>query len=80
MTLAAKVALNPKTTINSLPNDAILGMSKLKDSAGDKFGVAEIMGFVCERLENIVEKEKMLDTCIFSFCFNVLKRLLTLGR
>ena len=42
--------------LNSLPNDAILGMSKFKASSDDKFGVAEIMGFVFERLANIVGK------------------------
>ena len=31
-------------------------MSKFKASADDKFGVAEIMGFVFERVENIVGK------------------------
>ena len=34
---------------NSLPNNAIFGMSKFKASSDDKFGVAEIMGFVFER-------------------------------
>ena len=39
-----------------LPNDTILGMSKFKANPDDKFGVAEIMGFVFERVENIVGK------------------------
>ena len=33
-------------------------MSKFKASADDKFGVAEMMGFVFERVENIVGKGK----------------------
>ena len=41
---------------NSLPNDTILGMFKFKASVEDKFGVAEIMGFVLEMVENIVGK------------------------
>ena len=36
--------------------------------------------FVLGRLENIVGKEKMLITCIFSFSHNVFKRLLSQGR
>ena len=43
-------------TIHSLPNDIILGMSKFEASADDKFSVTEIMGFVFERVENIVGK------------------------
>ena len=31
-------------------------MSRFKASTDDKFGVAEIMGFVFERVENIVGK------------------------
>ena len=40
--------------INSFPNNTILGISKFK--ASDKFGVAEIIGFAFERVENIVGK------------------------
>ena len=44
--------------VNSLPNDTILGsiMFEFKANADDKFDVAEIMGFVFERVENIVGK------------------------
>ena len=37
-------------------HDTILGMSKFKASADDEFGVAEIIEFVFERVENIVGK------------------------
>ena len=42
--------------VNSLPNNTILGMSKFKARAYNKFGVAEIMGYIFEREENIVGK------------------------
>ena len=48
--------LDEKAYFSSLPNDTILGMSNFKASADDKFGVAEIMGFVFEWVENIVGK------------------------
>ena len=40
--------------LNSLPNNTILGMSKFKASADDKFGVAETMEFVFGTVENSV--------------------------
>ena len=43
-----------------LSNDTIMGMSKFKASADNKLGVAEIMGFVFERVENIVGKGFLL--------------------
>ena len=41
---------------NSLPTDTTFGMSKFKASAEDKFGVAEMLGFVIQRVENIMGK------------------------
>ena len=41
---------------NSLPNEKILGLSKLKEYADDKLTVAEMMISVFDKVENIVEK------------------------
>ena len=42
--------------INSLPNDKILDVTKLKAFADDKINVGQMMISVCDRLENIVRK------------------------
>ena len=55
--------------INSFPNDTILGMSKFKANADDKYGVAEIMGFAFERVENIVGKGNVMDDHSFKHGF-----------
>ena len=60
--------------INSLPNDKILGWSIFKAFADDKIKVGENLKTVYGRVENIVGKEKMLVTSIFSFSHNVFKR------
>ena len=59
--------------VNTLPNDKIFHWSKLKACADDKINVTEILRFVWRRVENIVGKEKMLVTSIFSFSHNVFK-------
>ena len=41
---------------NSLPNDKILDVTKLKASADDKLNVAQMMTSVFERVENITGK------------------------
>ena len=64
-----------KWLINSLPNDTILDINKLKAYADDKINVAQMMTSVSDRIENIVEKGEMLVTIIFFFSHNVLKRL-----
>ena len=43
-------------TFNSLPNNKILDLSKLKTFADDKINVTEKFKFVLGRLENIVRK------------------------
>ena len=63
----------------SLPNGKFLDWSKLKAFADDKVNVTEKLKFILERVENIVGKEKMLITSIFSFSLNGFKRLLFLG-
>ena len=43
----------------------------LEDLADDKINVTSKLKYVFERVENILEKEKMLITCIFSFSHNI---------
>ena len=53
--------------LNSLPNDNILGWTKLEVFADDMVNVAQMMIFLCNRVEKHWKKEKMLGTGIFSF-------------
>ena len=62
---------NISYSINSLPNNKILDLSKLKTFADYNVKVFQRLNFVLEREENIVEKEKMVVTSIFSFSHNV---------
>ena len=66
-------------SFNSLPNNKILDRSKSKVFADNKINVTKRLKFILGRAENIVEKEKMLVTSIFSFSYNVSKRLLFQG-
>ena len=43
-------------SLNSLRNDKILNLSKLKALADDKINVAKMIIYVFDRAENIVEK------------------------
>ena len=54
----AGIYLLKSLTLIKLPKDTILGMSKFKANADDKFGLAEIIRFVFERVENIVGKRR----------------------
>ena len=58
----------------------MLALSKLKAFADDNFIVAQMLQLFIDTVENIGEKEKMLVTNIFSYCNNVFKRLLSMGR
>ena len=62
-------------TLNSLPNDKNLDWFRLRAFADNKITVNEKLKFGLRRVENIVEKEKMLVTSFFSFSHNVFKRL-----
>ena len=42
--------------INSFPDDINLPLSKLKAFGDDKFNVAKMIQFLCERVENVVGK------------------------
>ena len=44
------------TSFNSLPNDKIFGVTKLKAFADDKLNVAQMMVSVFDRIENILVK------------------------
>ena len=45
-----------RKTMNSLPNDKILDLAKLKEFAGNKINVTQKLKFVLRRVENIVRK------------------------
>ena len=45
-------------SVNSLQNDKILDVTKLKAFADDKINVAQMMISVFDRVENIVEKRE----------------------
>ena len=66
-------------SFNSLLNDKNSDWSKLKVFAENKINVTEKLKFVSGTVENIVGKEKMLVTSIFSFSHNVFKRLFIQG-
>ena len=66
--------------LNSLPNDRFLNLSKLKAFADDKVNLAEKLKLVLGGVENIVGKEEMLVTSIFTFSHSVFKRLPFQGR
>ena len=69
-----------ETGLNSLPNDKILDVTKLKAFADDKINLAQMMISVIPIVENMVGKgAKMLVTSIFSFSHNVFKRILSWG-
>ena len=61
--------------VHSLQNDKILDQSKLKAFADDKLKVIQMAKFVLGKIENTVEKKKMLVTSIFFSSHNVFKRL-----
>ena len=65
--------------ITSLPNDNILDRTKLKAFADVKLNDAKMMISLFYRVENIVGKEKMLVTSIFSFSLNVFQSVLSWG-
>ena len=59
--------------IKSLPHDKILNLTKLKAFADDKIHLIHVMNSLFDGVENIMGKEKMLVTTIFSFSHNVFK-------
>ena len=66
--------------INSLPNDKILDLTKLKAFADDKTNVTEKLKFVLGRVENMVEKGENAGYQHFLLSHHVFKRLLIQGR
>ena len=58
--------------MNSLPNDKILDVTKLKAFADDKMNIAQMMIFVFDRVENIVgrgENAGYQHFLLFPKCF-----------
>ena len=64
------------TLFNSLPNDKILDLSKLKALADNKINVTEKLKIIFGTVENIVKKGES----VFFFSYYVSKRLLCLAR
>ena len=62
---------------NSLSNDKMLAWSKLKAFADDKINGTGKPNLSFGWVENLAGKGKMLITSIFSFSYDVFKRLLT---
>ena len=62
--------------INSLLDDWILALSTLKAFADDNFNVAQMVQLIFDWLENILEKDNMSDTSIFSNSHFVFQMLL----
>ena len=56
-----------RKTINSFPHDKIMDQTKLKAFADDKLNVTKMIVSVFDRVENIVEKEKLLVQAISPF-------------
>ena len=67
------IVMRLMSSVNSLPNDKIMALTKSKASADDKCNVAKMMIFVFDSSEKLWEKEKMLVTSIFSFSHNVFR-------
>ena len=59
--------------IDSLSDDKNIYLSILKESADENSKAVKLMEFFYGVVENIVEKEKMMVTSIFSFSHNVFK-------
>ena len=60
-------------SFNSLPNDNFLDWTKFKALADDKLNVAEIMIYVCDRVENIMGKRENAgyqQFLLFPRCFH----------
>ena len=51
--------------INPLTNNKFLDLTKLKAFADDKLNISKMTISLCDRVENTVEKKKMLVTSIF---------------
>ena len=65
--------------VNSSPNDKIWDSPKSKAFADNTVKAVQMMIAACNKVVNIVEKEKMLVTTIFSFFHNVFKTYLFQG-
>ena len=64
---AASAPIHPLLEFNSLPNSKIFDQSEVKALPDDTINVTQKLKFVLERVENILEKEKMLVSSAVSF-------------
>ena len=64
-----------ESKFNSFSRRQVLDSSKLKEFADDNFKFDKNGRKLSKRVENNVEKEKLLDTSNFSFSHSVFKRL-----
>ena len=76
MLIEKGVVVSDQWSLNSLPYDKILDVTKLRAFAGNKINVAQMMIFVFDRVENIVGKGEnagyqhfLLFPTMFSKCF-----------
>ena len=60
------LTLSQRLFLNSLPNDKILDLLKLKSFANDKINVTKKLKFVLGRVENTVEKGENACHTMFS--------------
>ena len=65
--------------INSLPNNKILNVTRLKAFADDKFSVAKVMISLFDKIQNIVRKGENAGYQHFLLSHNVYNRLLLQG-
>ena len=70
------MCLQDYTRINSLPEDKILDLSKLKAFADDNLNVTQMTQLVLHRKENIVGKEENAGYHFFLLFLQFFKRFL----
>ena len=72
--------MSKQWSLNSLPDDKFLDWSKLKEFADNNFKFYENGSKLSKRVENTVEKEKLVVTSNFSISHSVLKKVVSQGR
>ena len=65
--------------LNTLPNDKILDVTKLKAFADNKSNIAKMTISLFDRVENTVRQGENAATSIFSFSHRVFQSLLLQG-
>ena len=62
--------------LNNFPNNKFLGWSEMRGLANNKINATEKLKVVLESIDILWEMENVLVTSIFSFSYNIFKRLL----